>query len=82
MVEETEIAFKKSGFTCIKNDVITTEVIDALDDIHDVKMAMITNHVPVFLQKAFTDFAGVKNSKIYNGFKGGSAVYLSKILKK
>ena len=82
MVEETEIAFKKSGFTCIKNDVITTEVIDALDDIHDVKMAMITNHVPMFLQKAFTDFAGVKNSKIYNGFKGGNAVYLSKILKK
>jgi len=38
--------------------------------------------VPKLLQTAFTDFAGTKNSKIYNSFKQGNAVYLSKILKK
>ena len=82
MVEETEFAFEKSNLTCIHNNTITQEVLDALDDIHDVKMTMITNHVPKFLQSAFTDFAGAKNSKIYNSFKSGNAVYLSKVLKK
>ena len=82
MVEETEFAFEKSNLTCIYNETITSEVINALDDIHDVKMKMINNHVPKFLRSAFTDFAGAKNSKIYNSFKSGNAVYLSKVLKK
>ena len=82
MVEETEFAFEKSNLTCMHNKTITPEVIDALDDIHDVKMKMINNHVPKFLRSAFTDFAGAKNSKIYNSFKSGNAVYLSKVLKK
>ncbi len=82
MVEETELAFEKSSLTCIHKNDITAEVIDALDDIHDVKMTMIANNVPRFLQTAFTDFAGAKDSKIYNSFKCRNAVYLSKILKK
>ena len=82
MVKETEFAFEKSNLTYIYNKTITPEVINALDDIHDTKMKMINNHVPKFLRSAFTDFAGAKNSKIYNSFKSGDAVYLSKVLKK
>ena len=82
MVKETEFAFEKSNLTCIYNKTITPEVINALDDIHDTKMKMINNHVPKFLRSAFTDFAGAKNSKIYNSFKSGDAVYLSIVLKK
>ena len=82
MFKETEFAFEKSNLTCIYNKTITPEVINALDDIHDTKMKMINNHVPKFLRSAFTDFAGAKNSKIYNSFKSGDAVYLSKVLKK
>ena len=82
MVKETEFAFEKSNLTCIYSKTITPEVINALDDIHDTKMKMINNHVPKFLRSAFTDFAGAKNSKIYNSFKSGDAVYLSKVLKK
>ena len=82
MVKETEFAFEKSNLTCIYSKTITPEVINALDDIHDTKMKMINNHVPKFLRSAFTDFAGAKNSKIYNSFKSGNAVYLSKVLKK
>ena len=82
MVKETEFAFEKSNLTCIYDKTITPEVINALDDIHDTKMKMINNHVPKFLRSAFTDFAGAKNSKIYNSFKSGDAVYLSKVLKK
>ena len=82
MIEETELEFEKSDFTCVKNNDITSEVLYALDDIHDVKMTMITNNVPKFLHTAFTDFAGAKNSKIYNSFKQRNAVYISKILKK
>ena len=82
MIYDTNDAFEKSGLICLHEKEITAEVLDALDNIHEQKMEMISNHVPKFLQKAFADFAGVKNSKIYNAFHDGNAVYLLKILKK
>ena len=82
MIYDTNDAFEKSGLICLHEKEITAEVLDALDNIHEQKMEMISNHVPKFLQKAFADFAGVRNSKIYNAFHDGNAVYLSKILKK
>ena len=45
-------------------------------------MEMIKLPVPKFIQPAFKDFAGVKNSKIYNAFNDGSAVYLAKAFQK
>ena len=82
MIDNTDTIFKLSKFQSIHESHITSEVIDALDVIHDKKMEMIKNYVPRFLRTAFMDFAGVKNSQIYNAFKGGNAVYLSKLFKK
>ena len=82
MINETEEIFKQSQFNCIQEKVITAQVLNALDNIHDQKIDMIENHVPQFLQKAFKDFAGVKDSQIYNAFKNGSAEYLFKIFQK
>ena len=62
--------------------MITPQVLNALDLIHDRKMKMIDDNVPHFVQPAFRDFAGVKDSKIYSAFSDGSAVYLSYILQK
>ena len=78
MVKNTELAFDNVEFKCIHEDIITTQVIRGLDAIHEQKMDMINYHVPKILQPAFKDFSGVKNSKIYNGFKDGTAVYLAK----
>ena len=57
-------------------------MIEGLDGIHERKMEMIKLHVPKLLQPAFKDFSGVKNSKIYNAFNDGSAVYLAKAFQK
>ena len=45
-------------------------------------MEVIKEHVPRWIQPAFRDFSGVKGSKIYNGFKDGSVVYLAKVFQK
>ena len=81
-VKETEDIFNKSKLKIIKSETITDEVIKALDNIHDKKVEMINSYVPKIINNAFKDFAGVKDSKIYNSFKNGNAVYLSKVLQK
>ena len=81
-VKETEDIFNKSKLKIIKSETITDEVIKALDKIHDKKIEMINSYVPKIINNAFKDFAGVKGSKIYNSFKNGNAVYLSKVLQK
>ena len=82
MIGEVEEAFSIEELRKIKEATITTEVIEALDDIHERKMEVINQHVPRWIQPAFRDFSGVKGSKIYNGFKDGSAVYLAKVFQK
>ena len=74
--------FNSAGFTTKDESMITPQVLNALDLIHDRKMKMIDDNVPHFVQPAFRDFAGVKDSKIYSAFSDGSAVYISYILKK
>ena len=81
-VKETEDIFSKSKLKVIKSETITDEVIKALDKIHDKKIEMINSYVPKIINNAFKDFAGVKDSKTYNSFKNGNAVYLSKVLQK
>jgi ribosomal protein L30E len=82
MVAETESAFNLAELNLIHNETITKEVIRALDEIHERKMIMIADNVPKVFQTAFRDFAGVKDSKIYNAFQGGNAVYLAKAFQK
>ncbi len=81
-VEETENAFRIRELNAIHDAVITPGVIEALDEIHDRKTAMIDAHVPAWIRPAFRDFAGVKDSKIYNAFKEGATVYMAKAFQK
>ena len=55
---------------------------EALDEINDRKSELIDKHVPAWIRPAFKDFAGVKDSKIYNAFKNGATVYMSKAFQK
>lgn len=81
-ISETENAFKIAELSKIQDRIITPNVVMALDEIHDRKSEMINAHVPRWIQPAFRDFAGVKDSKIYNGFKDGTTVYMSKAFQK
>jgi ubiquinone/menaquinone biosynthesis C-methylase UbiE len=74
--------FKTAAFEIKQEGIITPQVLNALDLIHEQKMKMITDNVPTMIQSAFKDFAGVMDSKIYNAFKDGSAVYLRFVLQK
>ena len=82
MLAEMESAFNLAELNLIHNETITKEVIQALDDIHERKMSMIADNVPKAIQTAFRDFAGVKDSQIYNAFQEGKAVYLAKAFQK
>ncbi len=82
MVQDTEKIFKSSLFKCKSTSDITSDVLRALDEIHEAKIEMIERHVPKALRNAFLDFAGAKGSKIYNAFKKRDAVYLSKVFQK
>ena len=82
MVNDTESLFTDSKLRPIHEKAITKQVVNALDEIHDQKTELISIHVPKFIQGAFKDFAGVKDSQIYNAFKNGNSVYLSKAFQK
>ena len=74
--------FRNAGFQINEEGTITPQVLNALDLINERKMKTIDEKVPSLIQSAFRDFAGVKDSKIYNAFKDGSAVYLCYLLQK
>ena len=75
-------SFEKSGLKLVREEMITENVIKALDEIHDKKMTVIDDYVPRFLKSSFMQFAGVKHSKVYDAFVNGDTVYLGKIFEK
>ncbi|MCH8330968.1 MAG: class I SAM-dependent methyltransferase [Bacteroidetes bacterium] len=82
LISDLEIAFDHPQLRMIKDKIITENVIHALDEIHERKMAWIRENVPNWIRSPVKDFTGVKGSKIYNSFKDGSAVYLAKAYQK
>ena len=82
MIQALEVALSHPQLQLVRNEIITENVIQALDEIHERKIDLIREYIPKWIQPAFKDFAGVKNSKIYNAFKDGSALYLAKTYQK
>lgn len=72
-------SFGQSSLTLVRGETITENVIKALDEIHDKKMAVIDDYVPRILKSIFRQFAGVKYSKVYNAFVNGDTIYLGKV---
>lgn len=73
---------RRSGMTLIKETNITPNVIKALNLDNERKMTFIKKSIPKLLLKLFQEFAGVKGSKIYEGFRTGRVIYLSFVLQK
>ena len=76
-----EKTFKECGFKIIKKNVITKNVLDALDIMSNDRRT-IADDVPVILRKAFIDFAGVNSSTAYDLLKDNKLIYVSYQLKK
>ena len=66
----------------IEEKNITQNVLAGLDAMSSTRENAIENFAPNFIKKAIKTFAGVKGTEIYNGFKNGNLIYLSKVLQK
>lgn len=68
--------FMKSPLKVVFMENITPNVLFALDQISEQKEKAIKKKVPRFLQKVFSEFAGIRNSKMFKGLQEGKIVYL------
>jgi ubiquinone/menaquinone biosynthesis C-methylase UbiE len=81
-MEELEKQITDSGMKVLKKRDITPNVVQALDEDHERRMHDISKSVPKFFIKQFREFAGVKDSVVYNQFKSRYTIYFSYILQK
>jgi len=73
---------RRTDMAQIKQTDITLNVIAALDQDHERKLAQITRGAPKLFVKLLQEFAGSKGSRIYKQFKNRSIVYQSFVLQK
>lgn len=72
----------KSGLTLIKETDITLNIVEALKLDNERKTTLIKKTIHKPLVQSFLEFAGTKNSKIYEKFKSGETIYQSFVLQK
>jgi ubiquinone/menaquinone biosynthesis C-methylase UbiE len=72
----------ESGLALVKEMDITPNVVMALERDNERKLALIDRLVPRRLRASFLDFAAVKGSALFEGFKSGNYAYRSFILRK
>ncbi len=73
---------RHSGMTLIKETNITTNVIEALNLDNERKLTLIQKAVHKMLLGPFQEFAGVRGSMMYEGFRTGEVIYSSFVLQK
>ena len=81
-VKQLEQEFLESKLKVLKQQIITPEVLRALDLVSQQRQQQILSSVPRFLQSAFRDFVGVQDSGLYKMMVKGEMVYLSCLLQK
>ena len=74
--------FESKGFEIVKSADVVQEVIKALDEINEQKMAAIEENVPKSVRRSFETFAGVKGTPVYEGFVNGSMAYNRYLMRK
>jgi|TARA_B110000902_G_C14294583_1_gene582697 SAM-dependent methyltransferase len=81
-IEELDTVFRDAGFEVLKKELISKEVVNALDAFHEYKLAFFQNMVSGWLRKPLNDFAGVKGSNIHTELSNGKMVYYHYVLQK
>lgn len=71
-----------SGLTVVREQDITANVIESLNQDDARKMALIQTGTPRWLHRPFREFAGVRGSLIYRAFQEGRILYYSFVLRK
>ncbi len=71
-----------SGLRLLREEVITPNVLKALELNHENKLAMIQRKAPRLLRKSLESFTGAKGSRIYEGLRSGEIEYLNYVLQR
>lgn len=75
-IYEWENLLRACDFSLLREEDITSQVLSALAQDNERKMTLIDSLVPKVFRSAFYDFAGMKGSSIYEGFRTVSLKYL------
>jgi ubiquinone/menaquinone biosynthesis C-methylase UbiE len=73
---------KKSGLKLVKEEVITQNVLKALHLDHERRIELVERLAPRFFHEFTKEFAGTKETALYNSLLSGKKEYLNYILKK
>ena len=82
MIDTLRRQLHRSGMRLVRETNITHNVVEALKLDHDRRMTLIRESGHRVLSKLLQQFAGVKGSKMFEGFRTGSLKYLSFVLQK
>jgi ubiquinone/menaquinone biosynthesis C-methylase UbiE len=73
---------QESGMEILLEEDITNNVINAIELEEPLKQKRIEEHVPKWFQSMFSEFAGVKGSKIHEDLKSRTLIYHRFVLQK
>ena len=79
---DIKLDLEKTGFTQIKEEMITPKVVKALDIDDERKRKLVKRLAPRFLWNIALNFAGTKGSETYQNFASGKYEYFTYILQK
>jgi ubiquinone/menaquinone biosynthesis C-methylase UbiE len=71
-----------SGMDLLEEENISENVIKAIEMEEPLKQKRIEQHIPVWFQKSFKEFAGVKGSKIHTSLQSRELVYYRFVMRK
>jgi SAM-dependent methyltransferase len=71
-----------AGLRLVRQEIITENVLAALDDDHERKRALINEKIPRLIRAQFQQFAGLRDSPIYQAIRERRAEYVSYVLRK
>jgi len=75
-------SLQQSGLSLLRETDVTGNVLLALDRDNERKVALIEHIVPKPLRPSFNDFAAMRGTTVYEGFRTGRLVYMSFALRK
>jgi ubiquinone/menaquinone biosynthesis C-methylase UbiE len=79
-VDALRLQLARCGLAMVEEEVITQNVIRALEITSERNTAQINREVPRGLRKAFSNFAGVKDTPVFEAFQSGEWEYVRFVL--
>jgi len=81
-ISELEASFSKAGFKTAEREIITPQVVRALELDSGRRSSIIERELPRRFHEVLKNFSGVVGSEIYNSLKSGETEYVHYVLLK